>query len=245
MDARGQTREPSVRNLVKLGGALAAGGLLFNALVTMAWHPSGEEDDHPAIFAEYAASDGWIATHFAQFLGVAVALGGLFVLCRALVAVGETNLLPRLGMGALIASVTAFAILQGLDGIGLKQAVDAWAGASGPEQELRFADAETVRWLEWGFQSFFRILLGLSLVLLGLAVVARPLVARWLGWLAVVAGVASIAIAIDVGYSGLEGSFQDTVSPLFQIGLLVFGIGLVVGTHRDSAAQAVPRDPAL
>ena len=32
--------------------------------------------DNPAIFVEYAQSDGWIAIHFAQWLGVLLLFGG-------------------------------------------------------------------------------------------------------------------------------------------------------------------------
>jgi hypothetical protein len=224
---------------LRLGGALAVGGLVFNAVVTMAWHPSGSEDDHEAIFSEYAASDGWVATHFGQFVGVAIAIAGLIVVCRALMVGGGTNVLPRLGIAALIATGAGFAILQGLDGIALKQAVDAWVGSSGTEEEVRFADAETVRWLEWGFQSYFRILLGVSLGLIGLAVLAKPLLTQLLGWLAIIAGAMSIVTGIDVAYSGLESGLQDILSPFFQLAALAFGIGvLVAGFRRRDLAAA-------
>jgi hypothetical protein len=58
-----------------------------------------------------------------------------------------------------------------VDGVTLKQAVDAWAAASGTEEATRFADAETVRWIEWGLQSYFRVLLGVAFLLLGAAAV--------------------------------------------------------------------------
>jgi hypothetical protein len=234
---RGAT--PSDRSRLRLGGGLIVGGLLFNGLVTMAWHPSGSEDDHPAIFSEYAASDGWVATHFGQFVGVGVAIAGLIVLCRALMVSGVGNVLPRLAIGALIATGAAFAILQGLDGIALKQAVDAWAGSSGPEEEIRFANAETVRWTEWGFQGYFRILLGVSLGLIGLAVLVKPLVAQLLGWLAIVAGAMSIVTGVDVAYSGLEGGPQDALSPVFQLAVIVFALGvLATGLRRRDPRPA-------
>jgi len=229
-------------DLVRLSGVLLVAGVLFNLIVTMAWHPSGAEDDHAEIFAEYAASDGWVLTHFGQFLGVAVALAGLFVLCYAIRESTRGRLLAGLGMGALIGTVAGFAILQGLDGIALKQNVDAWVAASGTEKSLRFDDAETVRWLEWGFQSFFRILLGLSLLLTGAAVVVSRVIAAWLGFLLILAGALSIAVAIDVGYAGLESGLQDVVSPASQLVLLIVSVGvLVVGirgreTPRPSAA---------
>jgi hypothetical protein len=228
----------SARDLVRVSGILLVTGFIFNLIVTMAWHPSAAENDHPEIFAEYAASDGWVLTHFGQFLGVTVALAGLFLLCCAIRTPARGWLFARLGMAALVATVTAFAILQGLDGIGLKQNVDAWVAASGTEKDLRFGDAETVRWLEWGFQSYFRLLLGLSLLLSGAAVLASRLIANLLGFLLILAGVLSIAVGIDVGYAGLESGFQDVVGPASQLVLLIAAIGiLVAGMRRRSTAE--------
>ncbi len=39
-------------------------------------------------------------------------------------------------------------VLQAVDGVALKQAVDAWVSAPDAEEAARFASAETVRWLE-------------------------------------------------------------------------------------------------
>jgi hypothetical protein len=214
-------------------------GFIFNLIVTMVWHPAGEEDDHPAIFAEYAASEGWVLTHFGQFLGVIVALAGLFVLCQALRSGLWPTLLARFGMAALIGTATAFAVLQAVDGITLKQAVDAWADASGPEKELRFADAETVRWTEWGVQSYFRLLLGLSLLIVGAATILSRLLAAWLGYLLILAGVLSIAIGIDVGYSGLASGFQDALGPISQLVLFAGAVAILVVGMRGRVREPV------
>ena len=72
------------RGALTLSGALLLVGFVVNAIQRMLWHPTGEEDDHEAIFTEYAASDAWVATHLAEFVLVLVALAGLLVLCRAL-----------------------------------------------------------------------------------------------------------------------------------------------------------------
>jgi uncharacterized protein DUF4386 len=90
-------------------------------------------------------------------------------------------------------SSATWTVLQAVDGVTLKQAVDAWAAASGPEQATRYADAETVRWTEWGLQSYFRVLLGVAFLLLGAAAVVSRLVPTWLGVLLVVAGLLSLA----------------------------------------------------
>jgi hypothetical protein len=40
-----------------------------------------------------------------------------------------------------------------VDGVGLKQAVNAWASAGDGDKAVRFAAAETVRWLEWAVKA--------------------------------------------------------------------------------------------
>ena len=119
-----------------------------------------------------------------------------------------------------------------MDGVTLKQAVDAWVAASGTEDETRFADAETARWIEWGLQSYFRVLLGAAFLLLGAAAVVSRLVPSWLGVLLVVGGLLSLAVGISVAYAGLESGFQDAVGIAFQLVVLVFIIGLLVVARR-------------
>ena len=216
--------------LLTLAGGLLLGGFVLNALVTSLFHPSGSEDDHPEIFAEYADSDAWVAIHVGQFAGVIIALAGLLVLYRVLEARGSARILAQLGAAETVMTATVWAVLQGLDGVALKQAADAWVDASASEKALRFGDAETLRWTEWGFQSYFRISLGLSLALFGIAILASRLVAGWLGWLALVAGVLSVAMGIDVGYSGLESGFGAGLP--FVLAVLIFGGGLVAAGRR-------------
>ncbi|HXV92900.1 MAG TPA: DUF4386 family protein [Pseudonocardia sp.] len=216
--------------MLTLSGALLLGGFVVNAIQRMLLHPTGEEDDHQAIFTEYAASDAWVATHLAEFVLVLVALAGLLVLCRALRR--ETPHLALLAAGALIASGAAWAVLQAVDGVTLKQTVDAWAAASGAEEATRYADAETTRWIEWGLQSYFRVLLGVAFLLLGAAAVVSRLVPSWLGLLLVVGGLLSVAIGLSIGYEGLESGLQDAIGIALQVVILVFGIGLLVVSRR-------------
>jgi hypothetical protein len=218
------------RGALTLSGALLLVGFVVNAIQRMIWHPTGEEDDHEAIFREYAASEAWVATHLAEFVLVLVAFAGLLVLGRALRL--ETPYLALLAGGAIIATGATWAVLQAVDGVTLKQAVDAWVAASGTEDETRFADAETARWIEWGLQSYFRVLLGAAFLLLGAAAVVSRLVPSWLGVLLVVGGLLSLAVGISVAYAGLESGFQDAVGIAFQLVVLVFIIGLLVVARR-------------
>src|ERR687891_2065792 len=107
-------RGPLADRVLTLSGALLFVGFVVNAIQRMLLHPSGAEDDHEAIFTEYEASDVWVATHFAEFVLVLVALSGLLVLCHALRL--ETPYLALLAAGGIIASAASWAALQGVDG---------------------------------------------------------------------------------------------------------------------------------
>jgi hypothetical protein len=218
------------RGVLALSGVLLLGGFVVNAIQRRIWHPSGSEDDHEAIFAEYAASEAWVATHVAEFVLVLVAFAGLLVLCGAL-----RREAPRLVMlvgGAIIVTGATWAVLQAVDGVTLKQVVDAWAVAAEPERAERFADAESVRWIEWGVQSYFRLMLGLALLLLGAAIIVSRLVPSWLGVLLAIGGLLSLVIGLSVGYEGLESPFQDAVGIAFQLVVLAFSVGLLVVSRK-------------
>ena len=224
------------RNELRLAGTLLLAGFLVNGVQRMLLHPSGAEDEHEAIFTEYAESDVWVATHLAEFVLVLVAFTGLLVLCRLVRP--EAPQLAILAAAALIVTSATWAALQGVDGVTLKQAVEAWAGASGTEEAARYGDAETVRWIEWGLQSYFRVVLAAALLLLGAAAVVSRLVPSWLGVMLVIAGLLSLAVGISVGYAGLESGFQDLVGLAFQLVVLAFAVGVfVAGSPRRATSS--------
>ena len=223
---------PAGRGL-KLAGGLILGGFVLNAVVT-AFHPSGDEDNHPKIFTDYADSGGWVAIHFGQFIAVLIVLAGLLVLYQLLKDRAGVGVWALLAAAATVMTGAAWAVLQGLDGVALKQAVDAWSHASAGAKADRFSNAETLRWTEWGFQSYFRISLALTLALFGIAIVISRLVAAWLGWVAIAAGAVCAVIGIDVAYNGLASGLQDAASLLFVVPVLVFSIGLIVSGRRTS-----------
>jgi hypothetical protein len=238
VEARAEGSTPD-RSALALSGALLLVGFVVNAIQRMLLHPTGAEDDHEAIFTEYAASDVWVATHLAEFVLVLVALAGLLVLCRVLGR--ETPYLALLAAGATIASAASWAALQAVDGVAMKETADAWVAASATEKALQFGVAETVRWIEWGLQSYFRLLLGAAFLLAGAALVTSRLAPRWLGALLLLAGLLSLAVGFDVSYSGLESDFQGIVAIAFQLVTLIFVVGLFVVGLRSRQRQAPAR----
>jgi hypothetical protein len=55
----------------------------------------------------------------------------------------------RLGAVSAAVALALYGVLQAVDGVALKQVVDAWVRAPEAEKAARFASAETIRWLEW------------------------------------------------------------------------------------------------
>ena len=221
---------PSAHRSLTLSGALLLGGFVVNAIQRGLLHPSGAEDDHEAIFPKYAESDIWVATHFAEFVLVLVTFAGFLVLCQVLRR--EAPYLALLAAGTITVAAATWTALQAVDGITLQRSVDAWVAGSAPEKAALLADAEIVRWIEWGLQSYLRVLLGIAFLLLGAASVVSRLIPSWLGVLLAVAGLLSLGVGISVGYAGLESGFQDALGIAFQLVVLAFVVGLLVVGRR-------------
>jgi hypothetical protein len=221
----------SERTLLRLTGGLLVGGLLLTLIVTHE-HPAGHDDNYPVIFAKYAKSNDWVAVHLLQFASVLLVLGGFLVLYRVLQLRAVVPVLAGLAAAAAIAAAAAWAVLQAIDGVALKHAVDAWADASGAQKAIRYADAQTVRWAEYGMNTYFRLLLGLAATLSGIAIARTDIAARWLGWAGAIGGLAYMASGVAVAYAGFESGFESAVGIVAQLGFLIFAVGILVAGLR-------------
>ena len=129
--------------------SLISGGVLLS-LVAGLFHPDrAPANDHAAAFAEYAHSGAWIAVHLGQFVGMMVIVAGLLALFLVLNGQpGRSVWAGPFGAAAAVLALGLYGVLQAVDGVALKHAVDAWATAPEAERAARFASAETIRWLE-------------------------------------------------------------------------------------------------
>ena len=199
--------------LLVVGAVLAVvGGIL---------HPHDEPpNSHEAVFAEYAHSADWVWVHDLQFLSAAVVVAGLLTVGRALQRVGVPRSLVRVGDAAAAATVALIAVNMAVDGVALKHAVDAWAGAEPADRASRFAAAEAVRWLEWGVNSFFTILLGVTLLTVAAGLLSQAHLGtrvRLAGVTGALAGILLVVNGLTVGAHG----FEPTALPLVASGLYV------------------------
>ncbi|MDQ3854446.1 MAG: hypothetical protein M3299_16635 [Thermoproteota archaeon] len=212
------------RTMLRMGSiAFLAGMVIF--LVSTILHPGREDPtNHPLVFAEYAEDDLWIASHIGQFAGGMLAFAGGFIALFRLLSRSESGIasaLAWMGLAATIAAGSALAVLQAVDGIALKIAVDSWyalppssASDGGEEKAIAFRVAEGIRWVEIAANSFFRILQGSVGIIFGVAITSSAVLSRWIGAFGIIAGVATVILGVSVAYVGFAtvGSIEDTVS---------------------------------
>jgi hypothetical protein len=204
------------RSSLRVSAVLLLVGQLLYVVITLL-HTGGETNHHSAIFAAYAASGIWTAVHVAQFACMAIMLAGLFALFSALDVQGDTvRLASRLGVAFTTAALALYGFVLAVDGVALKQAVNAWATAPDAEKAARFAAAEAMRWLEWGARSYENFTLGLA-VLWAAVVVRTALTLRPIAYMMAPSG---LTYLIQGWLAGTEGFSQSHITALVLAELL-------------------------
>jgi hypothetical protein len=147
-----------------------------------------------------------------------------------------------------VTTAASFTVLQAVDGVTLRYAIDNWVSAPAPEKTAAFAAAEVARWTEIGMNGFSYFLAGLTLLIFGLAIVLGRVYPRWVGLMAVFCGAAFMYDgAVVVAY---EGFVADIVK---LVGLLLLAIWAFImaflmwrngGRRRIARLASTPRGPA-
>jgi hypothetical protein len=225
------TMQPNTPDLehpmLRMGSVAFLAGLVIAVVSTFGFHPTGEDlMNNPVIFAVYAEDDLWIASHIGQFAGILLIFAGGFVALYRLLVRSESGIASALAWFGLVTAIVAastFTILQAVDGIALKIAVDTWyaipptttsstSAAEGGEGEkaIAFRVAEGLRWTEWSVQAYYRMLQGAVALIFGVAITMSNLLSKWIGAVGIAAGVVTIAAGVVVAYVGFS-SVRDPV----------------------------------
>ncbi len=192
--------KPCVKALTAIT-AISGAILLFVGTIL---HPMGADPNQPlAAFTEYAADDHWVATHLIQLLGVSLMVVALVLLSRRLHG-GPATVPAVLGELGAITSLAITAALQAVDGIALKAMVNTWSGAADADKAMLFYATVAVRQVEIGLASMMSLLLGITVVIYGIALWIAPDFPRWLGVLAIVGGVPTVIASIVMAYTGFS-----------------------------------------
>jgi hypothetical protein len=230
--------DPAVRDraLLRIGAVTAVLGIVLEVVMEML-HPSkADPNDSVAAFREYAAhSNTWTAVHIGQFFAALCVMIALVALARSAGRQpGLPSALALLGGITAVMVATVFAVQMAVDGVALKAAFDAWAGASGVQKTVAFQIADEVRWLEKGLGGFFQMLNGVTLIALGLCLALGRRYPRWLGLVGVVAGVGFLAGGVSTAHTGFSGQ-AGTILLAPTVLAAVFLISAAVAMWRRSS----------
>ena len=207
---------------LRLSPVLLFVGLLLFVGIT-ALHPGGDAINHPAVFAEYAASPQWDPVHLGEFASMVVTISGLLALDFAFNTQQRT---PGLvGWLAAILAVAALALY------GVLQAVDAWVSAPEAEKAARFASAEAIRWLEEGVRSYQDVLPGLAIIFLAIMVVEAASSLQPIGYLMGLSGISYLAQGFVLSFEGFSGTETLTII-IAEILTIIWIIWLLVVAWR-------------
>lgn len=230
----------------RVGAVLLPLSIVLFTIATAVLHPHRENPmDHHAVFMEYSQSSNWVGVHFAQWVAALLLSGGLIALYYSLATNGRegARVSARFGLVGSVLTAAAFTMLQAVDGVALKWAVDAWARAPVEERAPLFAGAMALRWTEYSLQSYSNMLLGLTLLFFAGAIALGTRYPRWLAWVAAGSGIAWIVHGVTVAYIGL---FDSTPRLVAIVLLAAWGFILAFLMWRDGGLAGTPhaRSPA-
>jgi hypothetical protein len=151
------------RPLLRIGSITFLIGLAI-FIISTEFHASREEPtNHLRVFAEYANSTPWIAAHIGQFVGGIVVFAGGFVTLFRLLVQSESmtaSVLAWIGFATAIIAASVLCILQAVDGIALKRAVDSWAAAPIEEKQQHLELQKELDGPRLGLIAYFAFLRG-------------------------------------------------------------------------------------
>jgi hypothetical protein len=197
----------------------------------------------PEVFTSYANSPIWTIVHEFQFAGSAIVIFGILALFFALnVSSGMGGLLNRLGAVSAVAALSLNAVLYAVDGVALKQAVDAWVSAPASQQPAFYAVVQGIRGVEWGTRSYVGFTTGLSLVLFAVVIVWTRRISRPIGYIMGLSGLVYIASGYGWGTGYTSVSARFFVNPYIIYFLVaVWSIWLLISSLRmKESVQTAP-----
>jgi hypothetical protein len=225
----------SDRWVFMIGGIAAIMGSLMGMVGNLI-HPATPFDDPEGVARVIAESDAWTLIHLVIVFGIVLMLGGLVALRRSIRG-GVAGALVRFGLAAGIVGIAIGVVLVILDGVAAKQLADQWGVAPPEEATIALRIVLANETINFALASSFNIVFaGATFILFGLAVALSGVHRPWLGWIVVVAGIASVGAGLIQAFIG-EPTMASRVLTIFgptviTLWLLVIGILLVRQARR-------------
>jgi hypothetical protein len=219
----------------RIGATAGIAGALLG-LVGNLIHPATPIDDPEGVARIIADSGGWTPIHLAIVVGLVLMLGGLVALGQSIQG-GLPGALAWLGVVAAIAGVTVGLILVIIDGIAAKQLADAWAAAPPEERAVALRVVLASETINFSLAALFNILFaGVTFILSGLAVAWSRRYPRWLGWVAMAAGVGSVAAGMVQAIAGEPTTLSRILTIIFPTVITLWLVEMNLLVLRRAAA---------
>jgi hypothetical protein len=223
------------RSLLRIGAVAIPVGLLLQILMEVLHPSTADPNDSPAAFQEYAASGTWTAVHIGQFFAALLIALALVALARFLSHQGGVAGAFAVGGGVAAVVVAAiFAVQMAVDGVALKETIDAWMKATdAADKSAAYQMAEGIRWVEKGLSGFFHLVNGAAFLALGLSMALGRSYPRWLGWTGAAAGIGFLAGGVTTAHTGFSTEASTVLVAPLVLGI-VFLLGASVCMWRRS-----------
>lgn len=208
-------------------GAVAGLGSAAVAVVFNAIHPRATSEslnDIPELLRLVAASDSWRVVHLASVVASLVGVAAIVSILWSIMLEGS-NRWPVTALVLIVITTPTLLLSVGLDGFAIKTVADRWAAAGGDQSLLGAATA--LRSVDVAVLNVVMIgHFGLIAILLGVATWTSPLYGKWLGLVAVAAGVLGALCGTLQALSGKLTTLSYLV--LLTVSLALFTIWLTL-----------------
>ncbi len=226
--------------VIRAGSVAGIVGSLL-AMIGNLLHPATPNGDPQGVARTIAESAVWTPVHLVIVVGLVLMLGGLIALSRSIEG-GLAGALAHFGLMAAVVGVAIGLVLVNVDGVAAKQLADEWQAAPASEQAaaLRILLAEET--INSSLAALFNLVFaGAAFILLGLAVAQSGEYPKWLGWLAAVAGVGSVAVGLVQAYYGESSTFSQAATIVFPTIITLWTAGMGVLLLRKPATPSEER----
>jgi hypothetical protein len=227
------------RWIFRIGAAAGIVGAVLG-LVGNLLHPATPIGDPEGVARAIAGSRLWVPTHLAIVLGLVLMLGGL-VAVGSSIRGGLPGALARLGSVVAVAGVTVGLVLVTLDGLAAKRLAEAWAAAPPAEQAaaLRLLLAEET--INFALAALFNVVFaGVVFILYGLAVAWSRVYPRWLGWVALAAGLGSVAAGLIQALVGEPTAVSRVLTIVFPTVITLWIVRMCAALLRAGICVPAP-----
>jgi hypothetical protein len=224
--------------VVRSGAFAALLGVGVLLIATLSRPSNSDPNDSLAAFAEYANDHQWFWSHLGQFIGFVLLSWALNVAARTFEPgpslFGEFS---RIGATAMVAIA---AVLQAVDGVALKRAVDRLAINVADVNNNAFATALAIRDIEIGLAALLSITTGLTLVSITVGIFTKN---NSKGSLLVACSVLSTSLMLISGVTQAIYGFSQTAMNLSMAAsgtALAFALTLAVELLKIANGNRAP-----